>query len=706
MDNRLPQTGLNIATLLSEPYRAAGGIASAVPPIVQTSLFTFDDYAAFEARMSGQADSPIYTRVQNPTVSAFEDLMARAELAEEGIGFASGMAAISGTLLSLLSPGDRIACITHVYSDTFRLMETHLKPCGIQVSYHDPEAFESDPDLLKGVQLAYLESPGSMMMRTMDLARVAEHARRHGALTVIDNTWATPVLQTPIAHEIDVSLHSASKYIGGHSDTVAGVVCTSAEIAARICAHALTLFGGKLAPLEAFLLTRGLRTLSARIAQHQRAADLFVSRLSDRAEVRAVHAPGQSGTLKGRSGLMSVEFANTVNIPRFADALRLFRLGVSWGALKASFSPHAWGWRRLRNPIRCAISACRSSLSDSASGWRTLRISGRTSAQHLTQQQTEKTGKSTGGNPMKRIALPAAMTAVLMASGAYAETQLKLVEVITSPERTKVLQQLVDEYEAANEGVEVEIVSLPWGQAFEKLATMVAGGDIPDVVEMPERWLSLYAGADKLVNLEEHIAKWEHGETLSDKTMDMARYAGGEAHMLPYGFYLRAMFYNKKLLNEAGVEPPKTMDEFKQAAAAVSELDGKSGYCLRGGPGGLNAWVMMAAAMNGTNEFFTEDGQSRINEPGSVEGLQFLIDMYQDGNAPRDSVNWGFNEIVARLLFRHLRLPRSGSRRADRSIRADASGGFRGDTNAGRSFRQGIPDHGVRRLVDLQHDRA
>lgn len=249
---------------------------------------------------------------------------------------------------------------------------------------------------------------------------------------------------------------------------------------------------------------------------------------------------------------------------------------------------------------------------------------------------------------MKRFTLPATLAAALMASGAYADTTLKLVEVITSPERTKVLQQLVDEYEAANEGVEVEIVSLPWGQAFEKLATMVAGGDIPDVVEMPERWLSLYAGADKLVNLEEHIAGWEHGDTLSAKTMDMARYAGGEAHMLPYGFYLRAMFYNKKLLAEAGVDaPPKTMEEFREAAEAVSALDGKSGYCLRGGPGGLNAWVMMAAAMNGTNEFFTEDGKSRINEPGSVKGLQFLIDMYQDGNAPRDSVNWGFNEIVA-----------------------------------------------------------
>jgi multiple sugar transport system substrate-binding protein len=239
-------------------------------------------------------------------------------------------------------------------------------------------------------------------------------------------------------------------------------------------------------------------------------------------------------------------------------------------------------------------------------------------------------------------------TAALMAVGpAQADTTLRLVEVITSPERTAVLEELVAQYEAENEGVTVEITSLPWGQAFETLATMVAGGDIPDVVEMPDTWAALYAGSDRLESLEDHIAGWEYGGTLTDKTLAMGRQAG-EAYMIPYGFYLRAMFYNRNLLAEAGVEsPPGTMEEFMAAAAAVSELDGKSGYCLRGGPGGTNGWIMMAAAMNGTNEFFTEDGQSRINEPGSVEGIQFLLDLYQNGYAPRDAVNWGFNEIVA-----------------------------------------------------------
>lgn len=239
--------------------------------------------------------------------------------------------------------------------------------------------------------------------------------------------------------------------------------------------------------------------------------------------------------------------------------------------------------------------------------------------------------------------------ALLLGSGsAYAETKLKLVEVITSPERTQTLQAMVDDYEAANPGVEVEIVSLPWGQAFEKFATMVAGGDVPDVVEMPDRWLALYAGNDMLMSLEDNLKGWEHGATLTQKSLDMGRYAGGTMYTVPYGFYLRAMFYNRKLLAEAGIDaPPATMAEFMEASRKVSELDGKSGYCLRGGPGGLNGWIMFAATMNGTNEFFTEDGKSRLDEPGSIEGIQFLIDMYQKGYAPKDSVSWGFNEIVA-----------------------------------------------------------
>lgn len=248
---------------------------------------------------------------------------------------------------------------------------------------------------------------------------------------------------------------------------------------------------------------------------------------------------------------------------------------------------------------------------------------------------------------MKRL-IGAALFASLMASTALADTTLKLVEVITSPERTETLKSIVGKFEEANPGTKVEIISLPWGEAFQKFATMVSAGEVPDVMEMPDTWVSLYANNGMLESLEPYLAKWEHTEGLTDRALELGRDIDNTAYMLPYGFYLRAMFYHKKLLEEAGIsEPPKTMDEFVEASKAVSALPGKSGYCMRGGPGGLNGWMMFGATMAGSNEFFTEDGTSTMNSEGWVKGLTWVVDLYKNGYAPKDSVNWGFNEIVA-----------------------------------------------------------
>ncbi len=248
---------------------------------------------------------------------------------------------------------------------------------------------------------------------------------------------------------------------------------------------------------------------------------------------------------------------------------------------------------------------------------------------------------------MKKLVTAAIFTA-LMTGTALADTTLKLVEVITSPERTETLKGIVSKFEAANPGTKVEIISLPWSEAFQKFATMVSAGDIPDVMEMPDTWLSLYANNGMLESLEPYLAKWEHTAGLSERTLELGRDVKNTAYMLPYGFYLRAMFYNKKLLEQAGVkEPPKTLDEFADASKKVAALPGKYGYCLRGGPGGLNGWVMFGASMAGSNEFFTKDGTSTFDSPGWVKGLTYVIDLYKSGYAPKDSVNWGFNEIVA-----------------------------------------------------------
>jgi len=333
----VPQTGL--ATLLAQAYDDASG--SITPPIVQSSLFSFDSYESFEDRMTGRTNQAMYSRIQNPTVRAFEDMMAKAENAEEAVAFSSGMAAISSTILVLVKPGDRIACVEHVYPDAYRFFERILRPLGIDTTYHPVAEFAANPDLLQGATIAYLESPNSLMFQTMDLPRVAEFAAIHQVQTVIDNSWATPIFQRPLDMGIDVVLHSASKYISGHSDTVAGVVTSNAELISKVRDLTLPLLGGKLAPFEAWLLVRGLRTLSARMHVHQHSANIFIDRLTATPEVTRVlsPAPDTISGLSGRSGLFSIELADTVNIKMLCNSLNIFKLGVSWGGFESLVLP-------------------------------------------------------------------------------------------------------------------------------------------------------------------------------------------------------------------------------------------------------------------------------------------------------------------------------------------------------------------------------
>src|SRR6478752_7915971 len=226
---------------------------------------------------------------------------------------------------------------------------------------------------------------------------------------------------------------------------------------------------------------------------------------------------------------------------------------------------------------------------------------------------------------MKKL-LIAALASVLMTGTALADTTLKLVEVITSPERTETLKSIVGKFEAANPGTKVEIISLPWNEAFQKFATMVSAGDVPDVMEMPDTWLSLYGNNGMIESLEPYLAKWEHTPELTERALELGRDVKNTAYMLPYGFYLRAMFYNKKLLKEAGVsEPPKTLDDFVAASEKISKLPGKYGYCMRGGPGGLNGWMIFAAPMAGPNKYFNDDGTSTMNSEGWVKGFEWMV---------------------------------------------------------------------------------
>lgn len=314
-----------------------------VPPIVQTSLFTFSSTAEMRATFAGERARAVYSRGLNPTTRLFEEKIAALEGAEDALATASGMAAISSAVLSIVGPGDRIVAVRNLYPDAFRLFETLLKRLGVETAYVDGRDLGAVAEAARGAKLLYLESPTSWLFEALDLAALACIAREVGAVSLVDNSWATPLLQRPTALGVDLVVHSASKYLGGHSDVVAGVVAGRAELVGRIRTEVTPYLGPKLSPFEGWLLVRGLRTLSARMDRHARSAERIARRLAEHPSVARVHLPGVTTPgapgLEGWSGLFSFEAAPGVDVERACDALRLFRLGVSWGGHESLVCP-------------------------------------------------------------------------------------------------------------------------------------------------------------------------------------------------------------------------------------------------------------------------------------------------------------------------------------------------------------------------------
>ena len=314
-----------------------------VPPIFQNSLFTFNSFADMEETYSGKKVRPVYGRGLNPTVRAFEEKIAKLEKTEDALGFASGMAAISSSVLSVVKPGDRIVSVEHVYPDAYRFFEMMLKDLNVSVEYVDGRDSDAVAKAMPGAKLLYLESPTSWTFHVHDIAKLCAIAREHGAVSMIDNSWASPVFQQPATLGCDVIIHSASKYLGGHSDVVAGVVAGSRDFIGRLRGQILPYLGGKLSAFDAWLLLRGLRTLPARMREHQRSGLAIAQKLAAHPEVTAVHHPtlgrNMPDGLTGASGLFSFEFSPRVNIPLFCDALGLFKIGVSWGGHESLMVP-------------------------------------------------------------------------------------------------------------------------------------------------------------------------------------------------------------------------------------------------------------------------------------------------------------------------------------------------------------------------------
>jgi len=321
-----------------------GAPKPASTPLIQTSLFTFPDLSALQAGFATEHATNLYTRGRNPTVQGLEQKLAALERGEACLCFGSGMAAVSAALLGELRAGDHLLFVNDIYGPTLQLAE-FLRRFGIEHDIVlDLDSASIEAAIRPNTRLMWLESPGTMRFRVLDLPAVTALARERGIVTAIDNSWATPLCQKPLTLGVDIVMHTCSKYIGGHSDVIAGALVTSAERAERLFYSTYLLNGGILAPFDAWLLLRGLATLPVRLAQHEEDALRVIAFLESHPAVRRVHHPSvgegrrlAAEQMSGFTGLLSFELvrADFDSVRRVIDALRHFRIGVSWGGVES-----------------------------------------------------------------------------------------------------------------------------------------------------------------------------------------------------------------------------------------------------------------------------------------------------------------------------------------------------------------------------------
>ena len=327
---------------VGEASRAPHG--AVVPPLFQNSLFTFEDWDAIDAAFSDRTNAYLYSRVGNPTVRLAEEKIADLAGGERARLFASGMGAISASILHTVQAGDHVVAVRNVYGPTSTFLEGYLGPkmnLGVTFVPGD-EVAQFERALTDRTRLIVLESPSSAVFGLQDLAAVSALAAARGIRTMVDNTWATPLFQRPLALGIDLEVHSCSKYLGGHSDLVGGVVIGRRADLESISVREVELFGGSMAPFDAWLLTRSLRTLPLRMRQHE-ASGLAVARfLEGHDRIRTVRHPGLAShpqhalatrQMTGTTGLLgfALDTDDLAAIKRFVNGLSTFRIGVSWG---------------------------------------------------------------------------------------------------------------------------------------------------------------------------------------------------------------------------------------------------------------------------------------------------------------------------------------------------------------------------------------
>lgn len=274
-----------------EPSQEGGAL---VPPLHLSSTFAFDTVEAAGAAFAGEQAAHFYTRISNPTLDLLERRIADLEGAEAAVSFGSGMGAVTSVLWSLLEPGDEILADKTLYGCTFAFLNHGIGRFGVNVRHVDMSDPEAVADAISSkTRVVYFETPANPTMKLVDIAAISAVARAHGALTVVDNTYSTPMLTRPIELGADVVIHSATKYLGGHGDLVAGLAAGSSEVMERVRLYGLKdMTGAALSPFNAMLIMRGLKTLALRMERHSQSAHQVARWLKDHPQIAMVAYPG------------------------------------------------------------------------------------------------------------------------------------------------------------------------------------------------------------------------------------------------------------------------------------------------------------------------------------------------------------------------------------------------------------------------------
>ena len=328
------------------------------PPIVQSSNFVFDTVDALRQSFADEYSTYLYSRGLNPTVDILRKKLAALDGAEDCLVFNTGASATFAAVLANVKSGDHIVSVRKPYTWTQKMFNNILPRFGVTTTYIDGREIENfERAILPNTTLIYLESPNSWDYALQDLKAVAELAKAEGIVTICDNSYCTPIYQQPISLGIDLTVQSATKYIGGHSDTLAGVLCGTREMITKIFNSEYMNIGSGIQPFNAWLLIRGLRTLPMRLAHITQTTNKILHYLKKHTQVEEVIFPFDENfpqnelarqQMKGACGLLTliIKAETVVQIEKFCESLLHIKMAVSWGGHESLIIPKCAGIKR------------------------------------------------------------------------------------------------------------------------------------------------------------------------------------------------------------------------------------------------------------------------------------------------------------------------------------------------------------------------